>query len=377
MTRQARGPQGWRPKIGPPGKPIRNVFRIMPAHPNMPKGIPIVSVKVHFNLGPNQDTAIPCLEPYGKPCRACDWVEELFARARRVAEPDKAEQIKQLAFDQKAQFRSIAQIVDMAHPEMGVQPYFFGDKEDKLISACFLTDDDPPQFRDVAHPETGRDIVMDIDTDPAKTYKGKPVRRYVTVKAKDSPSKLHDPEWLEQIQDLVAEHVYEPSTEQVEGALQGKRVQRDQRRAIGPAAAPAPQLTAAPVPPPPPVTAEPTPTPVPARGRRAAAPTPLPPATVEPPVPSKKQPVVAAVAAPVAVGPLPFADAYARAKADVQTVFASPKDITEQELAATPLPPCYGDKNENLPTDAACQSCGVLIPCRAIVLGLLPAPPAR
>src|SRR6266850_570161 len=62
QARRTGGQRGFKLKQGPPGKPVRTVLRMMPAHPNMPPD-PIIEVKVHFSLGPQQNTATPCIEP--------------------------------------------------------------------------------------------------------------------------------------------------------------------------------------------------------------------------------------------------------------------------------------------------------------------------
>ncbi len=371
MTRKSSGFYGYKPKVGPTGKPIRNVFRVLPRHPNMPDHI--ISLKVHFNLGPNKDTAAPCREPYGHECRGCQWVDELFAMAKRSSDPSKAQELKDLAFDQKAQFRSCAQVIDMARPEAGVQPYFFGDNEEKLIRSCFLDDSTPPVYRDIAHPDTGRNIIMDIDEDPVKRYKGNAVRRFVSVRPSD-PGPLHDMEWLNGIEDLVALHVYEPTEEEMNGALQGRRIQRGLVKAApaGAPVAPSPPASAAqgrgkasraPAPTPSPTPALPAAsTPVPA----PAAPVPTPPPAV-----SKKQPVGGPSPTPPPAAANGWDSGYAAARAAVEQIFPGVKPITQAELAATPKPPCFTDKNENDARDPACQSCVCLIPCYAAVNGLL------
>ena len=66
-----------------------------------------------------------------------------------------------------------------------------------------------------------------------------------------------------------------------------------------------------------------------------------------------------------------YVAAYAAAKADMATIFATPKEITEMEFGATARPPCFADQNEHDAKDPACQSCALIVPCRATILGLL------
>lgn len=386
QARRTGGQRGFKLKQGPPGKPVRTVLRMMPAHPNMPPD-PIIEVKVHFSLGPQQNIAAPCLEPYAKDCPGCNWTEELFNRSRRASDPNTTKELKDLAFKVRGKMRFGAQIVDMAHPETGVQEFWFSDELEKKLRACFLDDQDPPQVRDLTHPTTGRDIVIEVSTKPNTDWPS-----YDVVRAKDTPSVLPDMEWLGQIKDLVAEHVYEPTVAEVTGALQGQRIQRGGtggRPALqaGQAKAPA-ALAPAPAQPAPAPAPAPTPAAAPApAGRKAAttkaAPVPgqaelLPPATAAAPA-SAAAPTPLPAAAPAsrrqpagvaaAASPNGYAGAYAWAKAEILKVFAAPRDITEQELVAMAKPPCYMEETE--PTDAACQICSVLIPCYAIKNGKL------
>ncbi len=379
QARRVGGQRGWKLQQGPPGRPIRSVIRMMPGHSSM-GGDPIVETKVHFNLGPQQNTATPCLEPYGKNCPACQWSEELYARSRRAADPNAGKEYKDLAGRVRAKMRFVCHLVDMAHPENGVQEFFFNDELEKKLRACFLDDQTPPQFRDITHPTTGRDIVLEVGTKPNTEWAS-----YDVVRAKDTASPLPDPKWLTQINDLVAEHVYEPTVEQVQGALQGQRIVRAPRAlpagqaptalpaAVTPAPTTAPTPAAAPAPAPLPAAAS---APAPGRGRSTAGtkaavvpeilpPAAAPAATPAPaptPVASRRQPVAAAANGS-------FAAAYAWARGEILTVFPNPREITEQELSVTGKPPCYMEETE--PSDTACQQCSVLIPCFAIKMGKL------
>lgn len=374
----------WKVKAGVHGKPVRNVIRIMPPHPNMirtaPNGQqsldPIVMTKVHFSLGPQSDTASPCLEPFGEPCPACEWVDVLFSRSRNEQDPAKAEQMKELAFRQRAKFNFIANIVDMSQPEAGVQMYPFGPEIEKRIRGCFLDDNVPPGFRDISDPITGRDIILVVQKKEKSDF-----NQYDEVRAKDSPSPLPDMDWIQGIQDLTLEN-YKPTPQQVHEALQGKKIDRKAAaNALPPASAPR-QIGASAATPTPASTPAATPTPTRGPGRppknAAPAPTPAPvPAAASTPAPAPaRQPVRAPVAAPVAA--TNGGDPLVQAKAEVVRLgFASPHDLTVADLSKlwedvnNQRPVCYGRDTE--PSAPECQGCRGILPCMAVKMGILEA----
>ena len=428
--RSSAGIPSWHPKRGPAGRPHRNVIRLMPPHPNMAAKFgpdPIVAMKVHFGLGPNQDTAAPCLEPYGKDCPACAWGATLRSKARQVGiEPEQAQQYKDLAYRQRAQLRFGANVVDMAQPEKGVQPYWFSDAVEKLLRSCFVDDQEPPQIRDITDPNTGRDVIMEVST---KVAGKEEFPQYDVVRAKETPSRLPDMQWLQTITDLT-EGIYEPTAEQVAGALQGRRIDRNTppaARVIPATATPAPAAlppaTAAPAPPPsavPPTrgatkrqparAAVPTPAPVPnaptpapapppptAPGPTLVPPTPPPPpappsapapvparapAPVPTPTPSAPAPVPVPTPTPVPTAPVPtngptpngtraplhaahvLEHAYTTV---VAPIFAGAQRITPEQWEHTAKPPCY--TREPDPADTGCQGCSLLVHCVAARYG--------
>src|SRR5262245_4892652 len=149
QNRRSGFQETWSPRKGGVGRPVRNVFRLMPPHLAM-GGHPIHRNRVHFSLGPNQDTTSPCLAEYaqldpggneildehGHPipeeCPACLWVAEVRRRGLEQRNVDVAKQYKDMAQRMRAQDRWHAQIVDMGKPELGVQRYSFGSEVEKL-----------------------------------------------------------------------------------------------------------------------------------------------------------------------------------------------------------------------------------------------------
>lgn len=380
----------WKPKAAQLGKPgLRNVVRPMPPHPNMDDVL--VGTKIHFSLGPNMDTACPCLEPYGEECPACHWVEHLFKQAKNEGDPGKAQQYRDMAFRQRAKLRFFMNIVDLAKPEDGVQVWAFSGEVEKMVRSCFLDDQMPPKFRNISHPETGRGLVMEVSTQPLPKKQGETMPQIDTMRPQETATPLQDPAWLDQLKDLT-EEVYKPTAQQVADALQGKKVQRTaspalpgaaQPRSALPSAPPAPPRapvpaappapTHAPVPAAPPVAPTPVPAPTPAPAPVAAVPPPPPAPTPTPAGRARRQPVGATPKPPE-----PTADGNPMEQARLKVLelgaavgFSTPKAITAEALAALAKPSCYGRETD--PTDGGCQDCSVLVPCMAIKLGLVAA----
>jgi len=370
MAEREYGGRSWTPKVGPVGKPLRNVIRGMPPHLNMGRA-PIIKMKVHFSLGPNTNVAAPCLEPYSKPCPACEWVNSLFGRSRAETDPVRKGQFRDMAFKQRSKLRYGMNIIDMAEPHKGVQPYWFNQEVYDDLVGCFYDDNVPPQFRDITHPETGRDVIMEVSKKQGTDW-----NQYDMVRPKDTASPLINPQWLFEVADLT-DHIYEPTLHEVTMALQGQRIERasrSERMLAGGGAAvavlPAAPAAVSPVPPPvvvtpttpppprgpipmppvppavptpppaarvpmaPPAAAPPPPAPVPpppAPPVAVAAPTPAPPVAVPPPVPAAPPVAVAAPppvpSAPPAASPRGGGRGGRRAQAPVPGVVSSPSAI--------------------------------------------------
>ncbi len=336
-ARANRG-SGWKPKIGKPGAPVRNVFRIMPMHENMDNVI--VHGRVHFSLGPNNDTASGCLAPWAEECPACTWID---VKARSLSDP---EAVKELKSEKSAQDRYGLQMVDTAHPEMGVQQYWFGAGEAAQIGACFK--DDEGNDRDITDPRTGRDVICLAEYHPTKQFKGKPVKQ-LTFKPKETPSPLMDMAWLDAIKDMT-EFVSKPKREDIEKALKG--IRRD-----GTTTAAKPQTQAQT----PPAGTEKPGTPLAAP--KAEAPKPEAPAAA----PVTKRPVA------------DDSDPYAAARAVLAGVTFV--DIKDEQIAdyAKKAPDCYAPTmlaaGRKLTPDIAdpkdvggCCKCRLLVPCLAAKL---------
>lgn len=372
VDRTAGGLKSWKPKSAPAGnKAMRNTIRIMPPHENMDDVI--IYFRQHFSLGPNADTAAPCLEFFNKPCPACQLTNDYFEQARQEKDPGRAKAYKDKAFDIRSKDRYACNIVDVAQPEAGVQPWLFGRDVHEALRQCFY--DDNGEVRDVSHPETGRDLLVD-----AVKKAGTDFNEYPVFKAKESPSPLFDMELLNGITDLT-ELIYEPTVEEVQAALGGVRIQRKDAEGHvmqtrpGALSGTTPRATQAALPPattatPPAQAAKPvgsgstTPTarrPGPPR-RGATAPAPA--STATPPrVP--RTPVTDS--APNGSGDF-WAQSLALLMAQGVDPNANPQWARDLEkLATIPKPGCY--KREFEVTDGGCQGCKVVLPCAAVVNG--------
>lgn len=328
----------WKPQVGPAGSPRKNVIRIMPAHENMK--LPFVETTMHFlpsnQIDPKTQRAIPigiaCLSQWGDDCPAC--TESLRIRQAADLEDDneQAAQLKRQASSIAKKIRVYANVVDLDHPEKGVQRYAFGRDIADDLTACFYDDDNNP--RDITHPTKGRDVLMYVQKRAGTDFNDYQIR------AKESPSPIQDKAWLEQIHDLN-ELVRKPTRDEVLMALRGERPQAQQRQQP-PASSPATstQTETAAVPP--------------QRGRRRAAAVDE---EAEAPAPrSRRQAVTMEEDEPAAQGPYAKAQSWLRKRG-----FENWQEITVDQAERFKKPPCYTKETDI--SDAMCQSCALLLPC--------------
>lgn len=346
--------ESWKPTASKAGTPpARNVFRFMPPHENMPDD-GFVETKLHFLPEKDKDgkpvigkngqpvpIGVGCLAFYGEDCPACNHVDRLFKQAKGEDSPEAIDKAKKYASSLSAKLRFIINIVDMDHPEKGVQRYAFGPDVEKAIRACWY--DDEGEFRNISHPKNGRDIIMLVTK-----KQGTDFNEYVTVKAREKESALQDMTWLDQITDLSLE-ARKPTLAEVEAALKGIRLSRDEKKAPAAEVAAPPKKKAAveveeeeeeeeETPPPP---------------KKKAAP-------VEEAKPkSKRQPI-----------PEPEleveeeeeeADPFAQARKVIAKAGVTAIEITPEEVEKIKKPTCYTKETEL--SDPSCQGCRVLLPC--------------
>lgn len=354
--------ESWKPTASKAGTaPARNVIRFMPPHENMPDD-GFVETKLHFlpEKGPDGQpvlgkTGLPvpigvgCLAFYGEDCPACNHVDRLFRQAKAEESPEAIDKAKKYAASLAAKLRFIINIVDMDHPEKGVQRYAFGPDVEKAIRACFY--DDEGEFRNISHPNTGRDIIMLVTK-----KQGTDFNEYVTVKAREKETKLADMAWLDQITDLSVE-ARKPTLAEIEAALKGIRLSKDEKKAAAPASTAAPAAKPKPVAKP--VEAEveeeeEEETPPPPK-KKAAAP------VEEVKGKSRRQPIPEPE--PEVEEEEEDSDPYAQARKMIEKAGLdfTPLEITPDETQKIKKPTCYTKETEL--SDAACQGCRVLLPC--------------
>ncbi len=385
--------QKWSPKRGLVGRSYRNIIRIAPPHVNM-HGRWCIVTKVHFSLGPNQDVASPCLEFFDKECPACLWVRECEMRSRSEPDPLKASQYRDLSYRQKAQWNYCCSVQDTARPEAGWLPYWHSNYANTLLFGAFYDLSQPPQWRDITHPEHGYNVIMDMSTQPGGRP-GQDFPKYDLVTTQPTPTPLIDMKLLEMVPDLTRE-VYEPTAAEVMAALQGQRIDRRAAMNTGRMVGPAPAAGVLPAPPGTPVTLPGVAVPVGTPSATVVQPAPSAPPVAEPagrgrgrgrpsapaPIPgAPAAPMVAPPAAPVPAAPtrqavtmIPGAGPYAAARAYLaqyrygqngrEVVGVTPRDITPGEAKLMPkqdIPPCYEKDTE--PSDPTCQKCVMLLPC--------------
>jgi hypothetical protein len=348
--------ESWKPTASKAGTaPARNVFRFMPPHENMPDD-GFVETKLHFlpEKGPDGKPVIGksgqpvpigigCLAFYGEDCPACNHVDRLFKQAKAEDTPEAIDKAKKYASSLAAKLRFLINIVDMDHPEKGVQRYGFGPDVEKAIRACWY--DDEGEFRNISHPNTGRDIIMLVTK-----KQGTDFNEYVTVKAREKETKLVDMAWLEQITDLSLE-AKKPTVAEIEMALKGERPQ-SKTAAAAPKAVETVKPKTKPAPEPEPEEEEEEETPPPPKKKAAAV--------VEEKPKSKRQPIPEPEPE---VEEEENSDPYAAARAMIEKAGLdfTPLEITPEETERIKKPTCYTKETEL--SDAACQGCRVLLPC--------------
>jgi len=135
---------------------------------------------VHWAVGPGR-TVVHCNRDIGQPCFLCDEV----ARLQESGHPG---QVK-LAEDMGASTRILFNIVDMDHPEQGVQLFESGPQIFEQVVTYF----GDPEWGDMSDPDKGYIITIDRTEQSPQYYQVRPGRETGAIK---------DRGWLENLQDL-------------------------------------------------------------------------------------------------------------------------------------------------------------------------------
>jgi hypothetical protein len=146
----------WRPRIGEPGAPVRNVIRLMRLPEPDALKPPFVLTRVHFGLGPEGRAWLLCRAPLGEPCPTCAWRTGVAEVARAVS-GEAADALRVLGQRTEPQPRGLVNLVDLGRPEAGVCVFACGLDLVRELRAAFGT---APRFRDLTHPETGYDVFL-------------------------------------------------------------------------------------------------------------------------------------------------------------------------------------------------------------------------
>ena len=351
--------------------PARNKIRIMPPHENMSDFMQ--EGKVHFGLGPNFNPreknfgeSVNCLRAFGKECKACLYVDSLWKQARASDDPVEKKQLEDRAKRSGAKLRWGLSVVDLDHPERGVQQWYVGRDLEPTLRALVLDDDG--EFRDITDPKNGRNVILEAVRKDAKTD----FIDYPTVRPAESPSPLMDMEWLDKIRDF-SDLTREPTEAEIEAAMRGERRQRTVTQATTattpPATAPGRASKVTPIrqAAAQPAQAAQAPAPAPAQAT-ASAPAPAPAPVGRP----RRQAVVETPALwSVAQAALDAVIEEQQLSRTLPNGSAWPHPLTVEELKKTQaekkLPNCFMIDTE--PLDKTCQECRVLLACLTVKLG--------
>lgn len=137
----------WKPKEG------RQLIRFVPIGGVSPidwkSPFPFISTGVHSNVGATlQDTVYCARQTHGKPCPICAFVAKLYN--------SKSEDDIIVARKIKGYKRVIANIIDLADIDKGIQKFAFGKKLAAKIQS-YLQDEDT---KNVLHPENGNNLIL-------------------------------------------------------------------------------------------------------------------------------------------------------------------------------------------------------------------------
>lgn len=163
----------WTPKEG------RNNIRIL--SPYSEAGVWYLEVPLHYKIG-GKTIVCPNRLPKKGRCYVCEKVKEF--------RNDKSEELQKLANDLRPKMKVYYNIVDLDHPEAGVQVYGSG----VSVFKDLLYYDLDEEWGNITDPDNGYDVIL--------TREGKGLSTQYQIKLKKNSSPIENVVWLDQLNDL-------------------------------------------------------------------------------------------------------------------------------------------------------------------------------
>lgn len=186
----------------------RNVLRVLPARKDSGTKNPFKKFWMHeINSGTPNYRAFQCpQETLGQACPACEKVSELY---RTGNEADKV-----LANKMRVKVKAYANVVDMAHPEKGVQVLRVSEPTYRDLVGFMVADDKTGEPGvNYTHPIKGMSVIVNREGTGQKT-------KYKCELSRAGSKPLGDMAWLDQMHDL-SEAERAMAAEQVLALLNG------------------------------------------------------------------------------------------------------------------------------------------------------------
>lgn len=200
----------------------RNVLRILPPPPGEKR--PFKVFWVH-GVGDKSDfRSFQCPEKtLGQPCPACEKVSELYRTGNGVD--------REAANKMRVKREAYCNVVDMAHPEKGVQVLRLAEGTYRDLLGFMVPDDKTGEPGvNYTHPITGMNVIINREgTDRTTKYK--------VELGRSGPKPIADMKWLEQMHDL-SNFVRAMPAEQVVALLEGRQPDAPRQLPAGEAAGP-------------------------------------------------------------------------------------------------------------------------------------------
>lgn len=163
----------WTPKEG------RNNLRLLP--PYSEAGVWYLEVPLHYKIG-GKTIVCPNRLPKKSRCYVCEKVKEF--------RNDKSAELQELANNLRPKMKIYYNIIDLDHPEVGVQVYGSG----VSVFKDLLYYDLDEEWGNITDPDNGYDVIL--------TREGKGLSTQYQIKLKKNSSPIENQAWLSQLNDL-------------------------------------------------------------------------------------------------------------------------------------------------------------------------------